>query len=251
VQDDPSIGEKEHPVMIKQLTATTLGLAAIFAANPVRADYLVFTNRASFEAAITGEQTETFNELGPTLQSFGSTGLAPSATGLAQPISLTGSGGFLLSASASSLAGFYASNGTYLLGPVSNSATDGLTVTLPPNTYTAAGADVGVFASNSVVNFVVTTSNGTTFNSSVGVDTSSPGSSLGFLGVVDTTPGDFVTSLTFSAPVGLNQNVVVDNFSFGFAPQAVPEPASMALLVTGSLAIGATALRRRLREKVA
>jgi hypothetical protein len=237
--------------VIKKLTATILGLAAILAANPARADYVVYTNRASFEAAITGEHTETFNELGQPIQSFGATGLSQSPTELAQPISITGSGGFLLSASASSLAGYYSSNGTYLLGPISSTATDGVTVTLPANTYTAAGADVGVFASNSVVSFLVTTSNGTSFTSSVAVNTSLPGSSLGFLGVVDTAPGDFVTSLTFSAPMGSSENVVIDNASFGFAPQTVPEPASMALLVTGSLAIGATALRRRFRAKSA
>ncbi len=235
--------------MIKQFTAAALGLAAILGATPARADYLVFTNRASFEAAITGEQTETFNELGSTTQSFGANGLSQGASGLTQPIAIAGTSGFLLSESSSSLAGFYPSNGTYLLGPISNSPTDGITASLPTSTFTAAGADVAIFASNSVVSFLVTTSDGATFNSSIAVDASSANSPFGFLGVVDTTPGDSIVSLTFSAPVGTSQNVVIDNFSMGFAPGAVPEPASMALLVTGSLAIGVAALRRRLRKK--
>lgn len=234
--------------MFKLLTTAAIGIVAILGAGTAHADYLVYTNRASFEAAITGEQTETFSELGGSLQIFNTTGLSK-ASGLDQPISIVGSNNFLLSSSAASLAGFYPGSGTYLLGPVSNSSTDGITVTLPANTYTAAGADVGVFASNSIVTLTATTSNGTSFTNEIAVNTSSPNSSLGFLGVVDTTPGDYVTSLTFSAPVGANQNVVLTNFSMGFAPQAVPEPASMALLVTGSLAIAAASVRRGLRAK--
>jgi len=235
--------------MIKQLATATLGLAAILAANPARGDYQVFTNRASFEAAITGEQTETFNELGPTLQSYGSTGLSMS-NGLNQPLTVTGSSGFLLSGSASSLANYYPANGTYLLGPYSTNPTDGINVAFSGK-YTAAGADVGVFTSRSVVSFLVTTTNGSSFTSSLAVDTSQPGSSLGFLGVIDTTPGDSITSLTFSAPVMSNKNVMIDNVSYGFAPQSVPEPASMVSLIAGSLVIATMAIRRKFRRKMA
>jgi hypothetical protein len=236
--------------MIKRLTTVALALAAILGATDARADYLIYTNQASFEAAITGETTDNFNELGSNIQVFGPNGLN-NTNGLTLPVTITGSNDYLLSASGSSLAGYYMANGTYLLGPISNSATDGITVTLPANTYTAAGADVANFMSNSVVSLVVTTSNGSIFNSSVLVDATSSTSTFGFLGVIDTTPGDSITSLRFSSPVGSNQNVLIDNFSLGFAPQAVPEPASMALIATGSLAIGATALRRRLRQKLA
>jgi hypothetical protein len=233
--------------MTKQLTAAILGLTAILSATSVRADYVVYTNRASFESAIASEKTETFNELGSNVQNYGSSGLSQ-ANGLLQPLSITASSGFLLSASAASFSGDYPANGTYLIGPISTSTTDGITVTLPANTYSAAGADVAGFTSNSVVSVLVTTSDGSSFNSSVMVDARSANSSLGFLGVVLTTPGDFVTSLTFSTPVGASQNVMIDNVSFG---SAVPEPASIALLVTGSLAIGTAALRRRLRKRLA
>jgi hypothetical protein len=236
--------------MVQRLAAVALGLATILGGHAVQADYVVYTNRASFESAITGETTESFNELGSPISIYGSAGLSE-ANGLTQPLTISGSSNFLLSSSASAMAGYYPTNGTYLLGPISTSATDGLTVTLPANTYSAAGADVAAFASNSVVSFLVTTSDGSSFTSSVAIDASSSNSALGFLGVVLTNPNDYVTSLTFSTPLGAAQNVVVDNTSFGFAPLSVPEPASMTLIAAGGLALGISAARRRVGHRPA
>ena len=121
--------------MIKGIGLLALSLALTFSSGLAKADYVVYTSRASFEAALKSEATETFNELGSNVQSFPN-GLSQ-ANGLSQPIAVSGAGNFLLSGSASSLGGSYPANGTYLVGPsVSGSATDGITVIFPANTYT-------------------------------------------------------------------------------------------------------------------
>ncbi len=103
--------------MIKQLSAATLCLATILGSNAAHADYVVYTDRTAFEAAITGEKTETFNELSPSFQVYTPTGLTQS-TGLTQPLAITGSNGFLVSTSGAAFSGYYPSNGTFLLGPI-------------------------------------------------------------------------------------------------------------------------------------
>ena len=232
--------------MVKGMIAASLGLAALFAASPSHADYVVYTNRTSFEAALKTESTENFNELGSGSQSYGAAGLSHS-NGLTSSLTIAGSSNYLTSGSASSLAGYYPGNSTYLIGPISSSSADGITVSLPAGTYSGAGADVANFASNSLVSFVATTALGVQLNGSVSVNASSTSATFGFLGVVSTDPGDSIATLKFSSPPGLSQNIAIDNVSFGTAAApAVPEPGSMALLLAGSLAIGAGALRRRL-----
>ncbi len=233
---------------MKSISAATFGLVLVLGGmTTARADYMVFTSRATFEAAITNEQTETFNELGSKLQIFNATGIGP-GDGLAQPITVGGSSGFLLAASSNSLAGYYPTNGTFLVGPTTSAVGDGITVNFSGGS-SLVGADVANFANNSIVSFVATTSNGEVLSGSVKVDGSTPGSSLGFLGVSTKSPGDYVTSMTFFSPLGANQNVVVDNVSFGtITPLAVPEPTSMALLAIGALGLSGHAVRSQLRK---
>jgi hypothetical protein len=214
--------------MIKGIGLLALSLALTFSSGLAKADYIVYTNRAMFEAALKTESTETFSELGPNLQS------------------ITGSGNFLLSGSSASLGGFYPGNGTFLLGPTSSSSTDGITVAFPANTYTGAGADVNAYDASGMVSFFGTTSQGEKFAGSVMVQGTNPNGPFGFLGVTTTSPTDYITSLTFSTAIGANQNVIIDSVSIG---TAIPEPASMALFVTGALVIGVGAIRRLSRSK--
>ena len=234
--------------MMKSISAATLGLALVLGSmTTARADYMVFTSRATFEAAITNEKTDTFNELGSNLKIYSSSGIGQ-VDGLTQPITVMGSSGFLLSASSTSLAGYYPSSGTYLVGPTTGAAGDGIKINLPGGTI-IVGADVANFASNSIVSFAATTSKGEVLCGSVMVDGSTTGSPLGFIGVSTKSPDDFVTSITFASPLGANQNVVVDNVSFGsITPLAVPEPASMALLAIGAFVLSGGAVRSRLRN---
>jgi hypothetical protein len=225
--------------MINRIGLLVLGLTVILWSGPARADYVVYTSRATFEAALNSEMTETFNQLGTSVQMF-SSGLSQ-ANGLILPITVTGSGGFLISGGSDTLGGFYPNNGTYLVGPYANSATQGITVSFAPNTN-AGGADVTTFAANGSVTFSGATSQGENFTGSVSTQGANPNAPLQFLGVIATTPNDYITSILFTSGVGANQNIVIDNVS-------VPEPTSMALFVLGGLVIGVGAVRRLHRSR--
>jgi PEP-CTERM motif len=229
--------------MNKGMGLLAFGLVMVLAVGTARADYMVYTDRATFEAALSSETTETFNELGGNIHAFPS-GLSQ-ANGLTQPLTITGSGNYLLSGNSATFSGFYQNNGTYIIGALGSTINDGVTVSLPANTFTAAGADVSNFTASGLVSFTGTTSQGETFSGNVSVNGADRATTLGFLGVTTTSPDDFITSLKFSAQVGSNVNVVVDNVSFG---QAVPEPASMALFASGALVLGGGALLRRFRK---
>ncbi len=92
--------------MLKGIGLLAIGLAMVFGNGPAKADYVVYTNRASFEAALSSGATERFEEaaIAP-VQSFPN-GLSQ-ANGLIQPITVTGSGNFLLTENAATLGGFY------------------------------------------------------------------------------------------------------------------------------------------------
>jgi PEP-CTERM motif len=224
--------------MLKGIAFLAFSLTVLLTVGSAEAGFVVYTSRSSFEAALVTETTETFTELGSTFQTF-SSGLSQ-ANGLTDPLTITGSSGFLFSTSSSASAGFYPANGTYLLGPSSSSSTDGITVVFPAH-LTAAGADVNLFGALGTIDFSGTTSLGENFSGSVTVNGSLATGPFGFLGVTTTGPNDYITSLLFSAVVGANTNVVVDNVSFG----TVPEPASITLLGSGVLLVGAVLLRRR------
>jgi hypothetical protein len=220
-----------------------LGLALVFPNVPARADFIVYTNRSMFEAALASEKTETFSELGQSVQSFPNGLSQPTLT---QPITVNGTGGFLLSAGSSVLGTVNPSYGTILIGPTSNSATDGITVSLPSNAYTGAGADVTGNNANTTISFFGTTSLGENFTGTVSVQGANFTAQFGFLGVTTTSPTDYLTSLTFSAPVATNFSPIVTNVSIG---AAIPEPTSMALFVAGALVIGVGAIRQRFASR--
>jgi len=230
--------------MNKGMGLLIVALALVLSGGTTRADYLVYTDRVSFEAALKSETTENFNELGPQITGYAN-GTVSQANGLTQPITVTGAFGYLLSGSAGPLSGFYPSYGTYLLGGIGTSPDIGMTVTIPTNTYTALGADVTTYAANGFVVLSGTTSNGEVFSAMISVPGADPNSQLGFLGVTTNSPTDYINSLTFSTIPGANVNGIVDNVSFG---QAIPEPASLALFATGGLIVAAGLIRRRFRR---
>jgi len=228
--------------MKKGMGLLTFGLSIVLTVGSARAGFVVYTDRTTFEAALKSETTETFNELGPNIRAYSPN--LTQADGLTQPLTITGSGNYLLSGSASSLAGYHPSNGTYLLGGIGSSASDGITVTFAPNSMNAAGADVSNYTVDGPVSFTGTTTLGETFSGMVQVAGSNKNSPFGFLGVT-TSPNDFITSIRFSATVGSNVNVLVDNVSFG---TPIPEPASIALFGSGVLLVGMNVLVRRIRR---
>jgi hypothetical protein len=129
---------------------------------------------------------------------------------------------------------FVIGRGSYLPGNSVLSAqhvgdgANNLVITLP-GSYTAVGLDVGSFEN---APFTFTLSSGEMF-------TTPTQFSLSFIGVTSTTP---LTSLTIdTTDIVIN----VDNFTFGQALAAAPEPASLTLLGLGSLGLLGYGWRRR------
>lgn len=230
--------------MKKGIGLLALGLALTLFGGSAKADYVVYTDRVTFQTALNSQTTETFNELGGNIHSYAN-GFLSQAQGLTQPITVIGGYAYLLSGSAGSLGGFYPSYGTFLLGGIGTAPNLGTTVTLPSNTYTALGVDVTAYATNAMVSFSGITSHGEAFSGTTSVTGADPNGPLGFLGVSTNSSTDYINSIVFTVPPGTNVNVILDNVSFG---QAIPEPASMALFATGGLILAAGVLRRRFRS---
>ena len=58
--------------MIKGIGFLSLGLGIFLTVGSAKAGFVVYTNQATFNAALATESIETFDELGPTFQSFSS-----------------------------------------------------------------------------------------------------------------------------------------------------------------------------------
>lgn len=216
---------------LRKLLFTLAAFAAVvFFSTPARADTIVFTSRAAFNAATMGLTTIDFEGIASTnsVANFSSPLTIAGATFSGSPtgqVSVVDSGFFAPL--------FQFNSGAVLSGFAF------VDVTLPAGT-TAIGTDL-MSTNPTGLPFQVTLSNGETFlvNTPLRPD-------RGFFGI---TSDVAITSIRFVTVPGPNQSSgipLIDNFSYGqAAPAAVPEPATMALLGTGLLGIAVRARGRR------
>jgi hypothetical protein len=235
--------------MTRTIGLLMFGLALGFSSGQAQADYVTYSDRASFLAGLApaGVVTETFNELGTPVQTYTSPLVLPigNVTG-APSITYSSLGAFKSGGSPDLASGSYSSYGTYLVGPSSGRTAQGITITPPANTYTAIGLDLTTFLANGKISFIATTILDGTFSGSFTVPASDGNNTMAFFGLTTSSPTDYITSLQLNTQANSSQQIVVDNVSFGPVTATIPEPGSLALLTVGALALGVRASRRRL-----
>ncbi|MBV9924696.1 MAG: PEP-CTERM sorting domain-containing protein [Acidobacteria bacterium] len=216
----------------KLLFALAAFAAVACASAPARADAVVYTTRALFNAAATNLTTLTFE------------GIAPPNTVANFPSPLTLSGVTFSGPSGGSLqvsvldSGFFAPLFQFNSGAVLGGF-GFIDVTLPAG-ITAIGTDL--MSTNPTGSpFQVVLANGQTFlvNTPLRPD-------RGFFGITTDVAIASIRFTTLSAAPGQSPGIpLLDNFSFGRAPSAVPEPMTIILFGTGLAGIATRARRRR------
>jgi hypothetical protein len=202
--------------------------------SPARADLVFYTNRAAFDAAVTGLQTVTFQAPSPTTFTFNPTppGLTLSGVNFNITNPLPGDG---LNVTGKNFPGVAYPTDFLVPSFSPNRTSTQLAITLPPGGATAIGLDYGSFALNPSA-FTFTLSTGESFTM-----TPVPFDNLGFLGFTSTSP---VTSLTILDSRPASQEVpVLGDFSFGTA--VLPEPSTLALFTIGVAGLVVRCRRRR------
>jgi hypothetical protein len=215
--------------MFKYLAAA----AVIAAASPAFAAVTAFTDRGSFNAAAGALATETFNSVVAD-RSFNNKTIAFQGFTVRgdDPLGQAGGNNYIDVTPLNNALSppNFSVDGTTLLNAVVFPNSTSVTFTFS-RAITAVGFDT-----RRMQNLP------TLMQISVGGETFIPGVLPLFLGYVSDTP---FTTLTFSGQAGaeFGDSFSIDNFSF--SANAVPEPASWAMLIAGFGLVGAAARRRR------
>ncbi len=210
------------------VAALVLGLGLV-AAGPAAASTM-YTSKSAFQSATSGLTTVDFNGIAAP-GSFVFFGTGPlNLSG----VTFTGNNQMFVIDP-----GYYGSpypDGGFLNSDYSSTNT--IVVSNLPAGTTAVGVDFGGLFTGGAT-FSITLSTGETFVAST------PGSiEDGFLGFVGFTSSTPITSIQFDMPDAPGYNAL-DNFVFGSAQAAVPEPASLTLLGLGAFGLAGFTLRRR------
>lgn len=220
---------------LRKLLYTLAAFAALtFASAPARADTVVYTTRALFNAAATNLTTITFEGIAST----------NSVANFAAPLTLDGvtfsgpSGGSLQVSVLDP--GFFAPLFQFNSGAVLGGF-GFIDVTLPAG-ITAIGTDL-MSTNPSGSPFQIVLANGETFLVNTPLRPE-----RGFFGITTDVAIASIRFTTLPAAPGQSPGIpLLDNFSFGQAnaPAAVPEPMTMILFGTGLAGIAARARRRK------
>jgi hypothetical protein len=218
-----------------------LGLAVLAALlAPVKSAhgaFVFYPTRAAFDAATTGVTTIDFEGIAPPggFSYFG----RPGSLTLSGVMFTTPGNADLYVISSTFYPGYNLGSGDFLQS--GNGTPSSLTATVQlPGVFTAAAFDLGTFDTiNSQV--TVQLSTGDQFT------TSAPFPTPTFVGFTSTVP---FTSLSITITGGDRRDALnVDNFAFGSAVSAVPEPSSQVLLALGSLGLLGYVWRRARRRE--
>lgn len=230
------------PKFLKQ--ALILGAVAAPLGSQAEASVIIFNNAGSFESAVSGSQTFTFDGLA-------SPGVPSSAGFQVFPTGLTINGAtfvgvnsplFVIDPAASlfpAYEGFGSGSFITAAGGTGAHSLSQIAVRLPSH-VSAVGFDLGTFGQRGEPVTVSFLSQSFTFG------TSPEFAQPTFVGFTSDRP---LGTILLSARAGANARLNLDNFMIGPAASAVPEPATWAFMIVGFGAVGASirsARRKRL-----